>query len=131
MSMNRRDFIKTTGAASAVAATSNLPLMAAERGKGDGPNILIMVCDQMTLDSIAAYKEQFKHNAWLCHWVDTPNLDELVHNGVSFAESHSTNPVCCPARSSMFTGRYSLETGVVINNIGIDKSVPNMVPPPK
>ena len=124
MSMNRRDFIKATGAVSAAAATSNL--MAAEKGKGGRPNILIMVCDQMTLDSIAAYKKQFEDKAWLCHWVDTPNLDELVHNGVSFAESHSTNPVCCPARSSMFTGRYSLETGVVINNIGIDKSVPNM-----
>jgi len=126
MSMNRRGFIKATGAASAVAATSNLPLMAAEKGTGAKPNILIIVCDQMNLDAIAAYKKQFDHSAWLCHWVDTPNLDELVHNGVSFTESHSTNPVCCPARSSMFTGRYSLETGVVINNVGIDKSVPNM-----
>ena len=78
MNMNRRDFIKTTGAASAVAATSNLPLMAAEKGTGAKPNILIIVCDQMNLDAIAAYKKQFDHNAWLCHWVDTPNLDELI-----------------------------------------------------
>jgi arylsulfatase A-like enzyme len=118
--------MKTAGAASAVAATVPLPVMAEAAPPHTTPNILIVVCDQMNLDAIGAYQKQFDHKGWLCHWVDTPNLDELVHNGVSFTESHSTNPVCCPARSSMFTGRYSLETGVVINNIGIDKSVPNM-----
>lgn len=80
----------------------------------------------MSLDAISAYKKYFDHNAWLCHWVNTPNLDELVHNGVSSTESHSANPVCSPSRSVMFSGRYSLETGVVTNNIGIDESVPNM-----
>jgi len=126
MTINRRDFMKTAGAATAAVAAGPLPLGADQAGQGRRPNILIVVCDQMNLDAISAYKKHFDHKAWLCHWVDTPNLDELVHNGVSFTESHSTNPVCCPARSSMFTGRHSIETGVVINNIGIDKSVPNM-----
>jgi len=120
--MGRREFIKTTGAA--VGAASALPCAAAEQNRK--PNILIVVCDQMNVDAISAYRKHLEHKSWLCHWVDTPNLDELVANGVSFTESHTTNPVCCPARSSMFTGRYSLETGVVVNNIGIDKSVPNM-----
>jgi len=126
MRMDRREFLQTAGAASAVAAASNVSLTAGEQGRSSKPNILIVVCDQMNLDAIAAYQDQFDHKAWLSHWVDTPNLDKLVHNGVSFTESHSPNPVCCPARSSMFTGRCSLETGVVINNVGIDKSVPNM-----
>ena len=124
--IDRRGFVKTAGAASAVAATSNVPLVVGDNRTGAQPNILLVVCDQMNLDAIAAYQDHFGHEAWLSHWVDTPNLDELVHNGVSFTESHSPNPVCCPARSSMFTGRYSLETGVVVNNVGIDKSVPNM-----
>jgi len=126
MTISRREFMRTTGAASAAAAASTLPLMASEQGRSGKPNIVLIVCDQMNLDAIAAYKKQFEHDAWLCHWVDTPNLDELVQNGVSFTESHTPNPVCCPARSSMFTGRYSLETGVVVNNVGIDQSVPNM-----
>lgn len=126
MNISRRDFIKTTGAVSAAAATMKLPLMAGEAERGKQPNIVLIVCDQMNLDAIAAYKQQFDHNAWLCHWVDTPHLDELIQNGVSFTESHTPNPICCPARSSMFTGRYSLETGVVVNNVGIDQSVPNM-----
>ena len=126
MNISRRGFIKTTGVASAATATWKFPLSAGQPTRGSNPNILLIVCDQMNLDAIAAYKQQFDDKAWLCHWVDTPNLDELVHNGVSFTESHTPNPVCSPARSSMFTGRYTLETGVVVNNIGIDQSVPNM-----
>lgn len=126
MKINRRDFMKAAGTAAAVAATQAMPLRAGENGVARMPNFLIVVCDQMNLDAVSAYKEHFENKSWLCHWVDTPNLDELVQNGVSFMESHSTNPVCCPARSSMFTGRYSVETGVVINNVGIDKTVPNM-----
>lgn len=130
MIVNRREFIQTAGAASAAAVTgtasSNFALGADQKGTGAKPNILIVVCDQMNLDAISAYQRFFDHHAWLAHWVDTPNLDDLVLNGVSFTESHSPNPVCCPARSSMFTGRYSLETGVVVNNVGIDQSVLNM-----
>ena len=118
--------MKIAGATAATMATRPIPLFAGKPLVGKQPNLLVVVCDQMVLDAIGAYKEKFEHKSWLCHWVDTPNLDELAHNGVSFTESHSTNPVCCPARSSMFTGRYALETGVITNNIGIDKSVPNM-----
>ncbi len=130
--MTRRQFLKTTSVAAAAAATGQFPVRAAMAlagsvaGSQGAPNILITVCDQMVMDAIGAYKRHFENPSWLCHWVDTPNLDELVRSGVSFMESHSTNPICCPARSSMFTGRYSLETGVVINNVGIDQSVPNM-----
>ena len=90
------------------------------------PNILIIVSDQQGIDTIAAYKNHFKHPAYFSHWLKTPNFDRMVANGYSFLESHSTNPVSCPARSSLFTGRYSTETGVTYNNIGIDKEVPNM-----
>jgi len=94
--------------------------------KNRKPNILIIISDQQGIDTIAAYKEFFKHKAYLGHWLKTPNFDRMVAGGYSFLESHSTNPVCCPARSSLFTGRYSTETGVTYNNIGIDQNVPNM-----
>ena len=90
------------------------------------PNILIIISDQQGIDTIGAYKEYFGHRAYLCHWLKTPNFDRMVAGGYSFIESNSTNPVSCPARSSVFTGRYSTETGVTYNNIGIDKKVPNM-----
>ncbi len=89
-------------------------------------NILIIISDQLLIDSISAYKDHFSHPAYLCHWANTPNFDRMVAQGYSFLQSNSTNPVCSPARSSLFTGRYSSETGITYNNIGIDKNVPNM-----
>jgi len=90
------------------------------------PNILIILTDQQNIDSIAAYRNFFSHEAYGCHWLKTPNIDKMVDAGYSFMESHSVNPVSCPARSCLMTGRYSSETGVTYNNIGIDESVPNM-----
>jgi arylsulfatase A-like enzyme len=90
------------------------------------PNVLIIIADQLNIDCISAYRNYFTHEAYGCHWVRTPNIDRMVLDGYSFLESHSNNPVSSPARSCIFTGRYSTETGITYNNIGIDKDVPNM-----
>lgn len=131
--MKRRDFIKTAGLTMAGASlASHGWTQTAARGAAPGgtpmkkPNILFIMCDQMCIDAIAAYRDAFQHEAFLAHHVYTPNLDELVRNGVSFLHSYTPNPVCSPARSSIFTGRWTSETGVIVNNIGIDKDVPNM-----
>lgn len=92
----------------------------------DSPNILVIVTDQQNIDTIAAYKEYFSHEAYACHWLKTPHLDRMVEKGYSFLESQSCNPVSCPARSTLWTGRYSTETGLTYNNIGIDKDIPNI-----
>jgi len=81
------------------------------------PNFLFIICDQLGLDAISAHG---------CTDVHTPNIDRLVRGGTTFMESHSTNPVCSPARSSLFTGRMPVETGVITNGRAIHDSVPNM-----
>jgi choline-sulfatase len=106
-----------------VGAAAGAPLIAARTKK---PNVLLIVCDQLSIDAISAHRRHFQEAEWGAHWVHTPNLDRLASQGVSFLQSHSENPVCCPARSAIFTGRWSAETGVIINNIGIDREVPNM-----
>jgi len=88
------------------------------------PNILIIVSDQQSIDTISGLKEQYSDKAYGAHWLKTPHLDRMINKGMYFNQSHSTNPVCCPARSSLFTGRMAIETGIVYNNIGIDKNVP-------
>jgi len=70
------------------------------------PNFLLIISDQLGLDAIAAHG---------CPDVATPNLDRLVRRGTTFMESHSTNPVCSPARSSIMTGFMPVETGVITN----------------
>ena len=116
--LNRRGFLKASAAAAAgIMISPESSSAQSAKIKGKKPNFLYVVCDQHNLDAISAYGNTNLH---------TPNLDRLVKRGVSFMESHSTNPVCSPARSSLFTGRMASETGVVTNNRSINKSIPNM-----
>ena len=119
-SQNRRRFLQTSAlGAGAIAAGLPQSACAAQAPAigGSNPNFLFVVCDQLGLDAIAAHG---------CPDAHTPNIDRLIRRGVTFTESHSTNPVCSPARSSMFTGRMPVETGVISNNRAIHPSCPNM-----
>jgi choline-sulfatase len=81
------------------------------------PNFLFILVDQLNVDAISAHG---------CRWARTPNIDRLARRGVTFLESHSTNPVCSPARSSLMTGRMPVETGVTTNNLPIREGIPNL-----
>jgi choline-sulfatase len=110
---DRRQFLRLGGAVAAT-ATMGMPAFAAGRGK---PNILFIVTDQQHFETI---------NAAGCTGVATPAMDRLVRGGTRFSLSYSTNPLCSPARSSMFTGRPTTETGVYQNNLSIRSTVPNL-----
>jgi len=49
--------------------------------------------------------------------VRTPNLDRLARQGALFANSYTVAPVCSPARTSVFSGRYAHVHGVTTNEI--------------
>ncbi len=70
------------------------------------PNIILIITDQQRYDTI---------NALGFPWMDTPNLDRLVNEGVSFENCHITAPSCAPARASLFTGYYPHVTGIMRN----------------
>ncbi len=72
----------------------------------DKPNIILIITDQQRYDTI---------NALGFPYMDTPNLDRLVHEGVSFDNCHITAPSCAPARASLFTGYYPHVTGIMRN----------------
>ncbi|MBA7622952.1 Delta 4,5-hexuronate-2-O-sulfatase [subsurface metagenome] len=117
-SVTRRGFLirSAVGGAALLSGTSfgrTAPAVSA----GRRPNILFIVTDQQGLDTISAVG---------CSDVHTPNLDRLARRGMTFMESHSTDPVCSPARSSIFTGRMPSETGVFVNGRPIRESIPNV-----
>lgn len=56
----------------------------------------------------------------------TPAFDSIAREGVSFANSWCAAPVCGPSRSSLVTGRYPHETGVVWNGQSIRAGLPSM-----
>lgn len=112
----RRGFLQR----SALAAGAALAAAESARARTHGatrPNILFIISDQLSIDAIAAHG---------CAAAYTPNLDRLIRRGVSFQQSYSTNPVCSPARSSLFTGRMPVETGVITNGRPIHDSMPQL-----
>ncbi|MHC5249417.1 sulfatase-like hydrolase/transferase [Enterococcus sp. LJL90] len=60
-------------------------------------NIFLFVADQMRCDS----QGHMGNPAAI-----TPNLDDLVTEGVSFENAYCQNPVCVPSRNSFLTGFY-------------------------
>jgi arylsulfatase A-like enzyme len=49
----------------------------------------------------------------------TPNLDQMASRGVLFRNAFCSQPVCSPARASIFTGQYPARNGVWRNGIGL------------
>jgi arylsulfatase len=70
------------------------------------PNIILIITDQQRYDTIRALGYPY---------MDTPNLDRLVHEGVAFTNCFVTAPSCAPSRASLFTGYYPHTTGILKN----------------
>ena len=62
------------------------------------PNILLLMVDQWRADYLGFLNNQ-SH-------VITPNLDRLRQRSCHFPRAVTPNPVCQPARSAYFTGKY-------------------------
>jgi arylsulfatase len=73
---------------------------------GRSPNIIFIITDQQRFDTIRALGFPY---------MDTPNLDRLVSEGVTFTQCHVAAPSCAPARASLFTGYYPHTTGILKN----------------
>ncbi|UCE55062.1 MAG: sulfatase-like hydrolase/transferase [Desulfobacterales bacterium] len=70
------------------------------------PNIFFIITDQQRYDTISA--QGFPY-------VDTPNLDRLIHEGVCFTNNFVTSASCGPSRASLFKGYYPHTTGIYRN----------------
>jgi arylsulfatase A-like enzyme len=70
------------------------------------PNIIFIITDQQRFDTIKALGFDY---------METPNLDRLVQEGVSFNQCHVTAASCAPARASLFKGYYPHTTGILKN----------------
>jgi choline-sulfatase len=106
--MQRRAFLKTAGLAvvGAVAGQSHL-LGEAGGPRARRPNLLVILTDQQFADAMScAIGREHIH---------TPNMDSLAAAGMRFTRAYTANPLCVPARTSLFTGRYPHETGVQVN----------------
>ena len=66
------------------------------------PNIIYFVADQLRADALHHLGNEASQ---------TPNLDALASEGISYANAYCQNPVCVPSRCSFLTGLYPHTTG--------------------
>ncbi|MEO1647047.1 MAG: sulfatase-like hydrolase/transferase, partial [Chloroflexota bacterium] len=72
------------------------------------PNVLLIIADQ--------WSTQIANGSGNNHTpVQTPAIDRLAREGIRFEQSYSTFPLCCPARSSIFTGMMPHHHGLIDN----------------
>jgi len=97
---------------SAVPAAAAVAQSAAAQTTGAArPNVILVISDQFRWDCIGAMG--------LNPMNLTPNLDQMAKRGVLFRQAISNQPVCAPARASIFTGQYPSKHGVWKNAIGL------------
>jgi N-acetylglucosamine-6-sulfatase len=82
-----------TGSAAAV------PLHAAGAGQATRPNFVFVLTDDLSRNLVAYM----------------PHVRGMQRRGTSFGRYVVTDSLCCPSRSSIFTGRYPHSTGVFTN----------------
>lgn len=70
------------------------------------PNFLWICTDQQRFDTIRGLGNEN---------INTPNLDRLLDEGVSFDRTYCQSPVCTPSRASFLTGRYPRTTRTTRN----------------
>ncbi len=113
----RRSFLRR----SAAMAGAGLPfcrsgVVSAARGSGiSKPNILMIMTDQQTASAMSC-----AGNPHLA----TPALDALAAQGARFERAYVAQPLCTPCRTSLQTGRYPHETGVISNGLKIAGKFP-------
>lgn len=91
--------------------------MAAQAQQGGAaakPNIVLIISDQFRWDCVGAMGVNPMNL--------TPNLDRMAAGGVLFRSAFSNQPVCAPARGSIFTGQYPVRHGVWKNGIALPES---------
>jgi arylsulfatase A-like enzyme len=67
------------------------------------PNLIVMMCDDQRADALSC-----RGNAVL----QTPHLDRLAKEGITFENMFVTNSLCAPSRATLLTGKYAHIHGV-------------------
>lgn len=72
------------------------------------PNVVLILADDLGWADINSNGSTFH---------ETPNIDALGKDGLSFSDGYATCPVCSPSRASVQTGLYP-------NNVGVTDWIP-------
>ncbi len=98
--LSRRDFLKLV-----LAGIATIPLVSCTRGATmPKPNIVVIFADDVGPGDIGFYHRQ---RTGMSPVIPTPNIDQMIADGMRFDDAHAPNSLCAPSRYSMLTGNYS------------------------
>jgi len=80
-------------------------------------NVLVIMCDQLRKDFLGCYGNAY---------VNTPNIDSIAAEGLTFDQCFVNNPICMPNRMSMFTGMYPHNHGMWTNGLMPTQELPTI-----
>jgi arylsulfatase A-like enzyme len=89
-------FVSTCVLACAVAPSTDGHEPEPERAAAP-PNVVLVMADDQGWGELSARGHP---------WLETPGLDALMQDGVSFEQFRAAAPVCSPTRGSVLTGRH-------------------------
>ncbi|SHN07884.1 Arylsulfatase A [Cyclobacterium lianum] len=78
--------------------------------KTNPPNIVIIFADDMGYGDVRALNPLSR--------IETPALDRMVAEGISFTNAHASASVCTPSRFGLLTGEYAFRTPEAARGIG-------------
>ena len=99
---------KITSIATLAALSSGAYLSAANQ-----PNIILIITDQQTADAMS---NRGNKN------VQTPAMDILAADGITFTNAYCSYPLSGPSRASLFTGKMPVEIKIPDNEIALPAS---------
>ncbi|MDX2267038.1 MAG: sulfatase [Bryobacter sp.] len=95
--MNRRNFLMSAFGAAGMAYAQS----------GKRPNILFAIADDWSHRHASMYGHK---------WLNTPNIDRVAKEGVTFTNCFTSNPKCSPCRATILTGRNSWQTKEAVSH---------------
>ena len=79
------------------------------------PNVVFIVTDDQRADTMHMTPHVMPHTL---KWFRDGDPAAGVVGGTEYVNAFATTPLCCPARASIFSGRYSHNHGVITNLLG-------------
>ncbi|MBL7186234.1 MAG: arylsulfatase [Phycisphaerae bacterium] len=86
------------GVAAASAGACSLRRSRAAAGRGNGPNIIFILADDLGYGDLGCYGQTS---------IKTPNIDQLAEEGMKFTDHYAGSTVCAPSRCCLMTGLHT------------------------
>lgn len=78
------------------------------------PNIIFYLSDD---------KDQIDHNVYGNNLVPSNPINRLAYEGMTFQNAYTTQAICAPSRSQIYTGLYPIKNGCYANHLPVKKSI--------